>query len=83
MSFAGRATRILHFLVAAGATAFGFVLAIQAQSAQSLPSETPAEVRVATGTFEYERREVMIAMRDGVRLHTVILVPRGRGMRRC
>jgi uncharacterized protein len=77
MSFADRATRILHFLVAAGATAFGFVLAIQAQSAQSLPSETPAEVRVATGTFEYERREVMIAMRDGVRLHTVILVPRG------
>jgi putative CocE/NonD family hydrolase len=27
--------------------------------------------------FDYERREVMIPMRDGVKLHTVILVPKG------
>ena len=27
--------------------------------------------------MDYERREVMIAMRDGVKLHTVILVPNG------
>jgi putative CocE/NonD family hydrolase len=27
--------------------------------------------------MDYERREVMIAMRDGVKLHTVILVPKG------
>src|SRR6202795_4095724 len=31
----------------------------------------------ATGGFDYDRREVMIPMRDGVKLHTVILVPKG------
>ena len=42
-----------------------------------LPSETPAELKPATDTWDYSRREVMIPMRDGVRLHTVILVPKG------
>jgi len=50
---------------------------VRAQNAQGLPAETPGQLRPATSTFDYERREVMIAMRDGVRLHTVILVPRG------
>jgi len=40
------------------------------------PSETPAQLKPATSSFDHERREVMIAMRDGVKLHTVILVPR-------
>jgi len=48
-----------------------------AQNAHGLAAETPGQLRPATSTFDYERREVMIAMRDGVRLHTVILVPRG------
>jgi hypothetical protein len=39
------------------------------------PSETPAHLEQSTQGFEYERREAMIPMRDGVRLHTVILVP--------
>jgi uncharacterized protein len=43
----------------------------------SLPSETPAAFTPVTSTFDYERREVMIPMRDGVKLHTVILVPKG------
>src|SRR4030095_7426707 len=43
----------------------------------SLPSETPAKFERVTGAFGYERREVMIPMRDGVKLHTVILVPKG------
>ncbi len=30
-----------------------------------------------TDKFDYTRREVMIGMRDGVHLHTVIIVPRG------
>ena len=42
-----------------------------------LPSETPAKFKPATSTFDYERRDVMIPMRDGVKLHTVILVPKG------
>jgi putative CocE/NonD family hydrolase len=48
-----------------------------AQTPQStLPSETPAQFQPVTGSFDYARREVMIPMRDGVKLHTVILVPR-------
>jgi uncharacterized protein len=42
-----------------------------------LPSETPATIKRATESFDYARRDVMIAMRDGVKLHTVILVPKG------
>ncbi|MCA1815949.1 MAG: glutaryl-7-ACA acylase, partial [Acidobacteria bacterium] len=45
--------------------------------AQTLPSETPAKLVPTNEGFDYERREVMIPMRDGVRLHTVILVPKG------
>src|SRR5215472_7066249 len=41
------------------------------------PSETPAKFQPVTDSFEYERRDVMIPMRDGVKLHTVILVPKG------
>lgn len=41
------------------------------------PSETPATFQPAMETWDYTRREVMIPMRDGVKLHTVILVPKG------
>jgi uncharacterized protein len=43
----------------------------------ALPSETPADFKPVADSFDYARREVMIPMRDGVKLHTVILVPRG------
>src|ERR1043166_577139 len=49
----------------------------QAPQYPSLPSETPAKFTAPTDGFEYVRRDVMIAMRDGVKLHTVILVPKG------
>ena len=41
-----------------------------------LPSETPVKLVRATSSFEYEKRDVMIPMRDGVKLHTVIVVPK-------
>src|SRR5690242_9818581 len=41
------------------------------------PSETPSNLDLATEIFDYVRREVMIPMRDGVKLHTIILVPKG------
>ncbi len=41
------------------------------------PSETPAKLVLATGGFDYEKRDVMIPMRDSVKLHTVIVVPKG------
>jgi putative CocE/NonD family hydrolase len=43
----------------------------------AFPSETPKQLQLETDQFDYIRRDVMIPMRDGVRLHTVILVPRG------
>ena len=43
----------------------------------NFPTETPAELKPASAGFDYARREAMIPMRDGVRLHTVILVPNG------
>ncbi len=44
--------------------------------AQTLPSETPKDFKPTNDGFEYVRREVMIPMRDGVKLHTVIIVPK-------
>jgi putative CocE/NonD family hydrolase len=41
------------------------------------PSETPDKFQPPTVGMDFERREVMIPMRDGVKLHTVILVPKG------
>ena len=41
------------------------------------PSETPAEFNPTRDGFDHERREVAIPMRDGVKLHTVVLVPKG------
>ena len=43
----------------------------------SFPSETPANFQPVIDSFDYIRREVMIPMRDGVKLHTVILIPKG------
>jgi putative CocE/NonD family hydrolase len=63
-----------------------FVLCLQPVAAQTaaqkpktptLPSETPAKFEPTNDGFDHVRREVMIPMRDGVKLHTVILVPKG------
>jgi putative CocE/NonD family hydrolase len=49
----------------------------QSQSSPTgLPSEMPAKFEPVTSSFDYVRRVVMIPMRDGVKLHTVILVPK-------
>ena len=41
------------------------------------PSETPTKFTPVTDTWEYDLREVMIPMRDGVKLHTIVMVPKG------
>jgi putative CocE/NonD family hydrolase len=43
----------------------------------TLPSERPDKLEPTNYGFDYVRREAMIPMRDGVKLHTVILVPKG------
>ena len=42
-----------------------------------LPSETPATFTPVETNFDYVKRDVMIPMRDGVKLHTVIILPKG------
>jgi uncharacterized protein len=46
-------------------------------NSETLPSEMPAQLEPVTDSFDYTRREMMIPMRDGTKLHTVILIPKG------
>ncbi|HEV3468681.1 MAG TPA: CocE/NonD family hydrolase [Pyrinomonadaceae bacterium] len=70
--------------IAAGLAALLLCAAAAAQ-AQTTPAgapqtsqgETPAKFEPTYHGFDHVRRDVMIPMRDGVRLHTVILVPKG------
>jgi len=55
----------------------GLALAAQTPQYPNYPSETPAKFAPVNSSFDYTRRDVMIAMRDGVKLHTVVLVPKG------
>src|SRR5581483_10661792 len=41
------------------------------------PSETPATFKPASESFDYVERDVKIPMRDGLKLNTVILIPKG------
>jgi putative CocE/NonD family hydrolase len=66
------------------ATVFvALLLAVSPAAAQTprqtptLPSETPDRFTPTNDGFDYIRRDVMVPMRDGVKLHTVILVPKG------
>jgi uncharacterized protein len=47
------------------------------KTSSELPGEIPDQFTPTFDGFDHERREVMIPMRDGAKLHTVILVPRG------
>jgi putative CocE/NonD family hydrolase len=70
-------------LLAPALAALLFVQSPAAQAPQrppaypALPSETPATFEPVTGSFDYVKRDVMIPMRDGVKLHTVVIVPQG------
>ena len=73
-------------LIAVTLFALAFISPSQAQTNEktqsapkypNYPSETPDNLKPPGGpAFDYERREVMIPMRDGVKLYTVVLVPR-------
>ncbi|HXA99909.1 MAG TPA: CocE/NonD family hydrolase, partial [Steroidobacteraceae bacterium] len=39
--------------------------------------DIPADFKVSTESDDYIKRDVMIPMRDGVKLHTVIIIPKG------
>ncbi|WP_275896054.1 CocE/NonD family hydrolase [Sphingomonas crusticola] len=60
---------------------FLVVIASMAAVASAAPpppyNETPANIIPATESWDHERRAVDIPMRDGVKLHAVILIPKG------
>ncbi|MEA3001595.1 MAG: uncharacterized protein QOH81_383 [Sphingomonadales bacterium] len=58
------------------AAAVAAMLAAGTATAQTV-DERPAVLKPSTNGWNYERRLVDIPMRDGVKLHTVILIPRG------
>ncbi len=67
-----------------GSVVFGLALSLasvpslaQGKSDQSNQSDIPAKFIPPTGDYDYVKRVVMIPMRDGVKLYTVIVIPEG------
>lgn len=71
---AGLRPALFALLLATG----GLLQATDAPQAKypNYPSETPAKFVPVTDSFDYVSRDVMIPMRDGVKLHTIILIPK-------
>ncbi|MEO8927608.1 MAG: CocE/NonD family hydrolase, partial [Caulobacteraceae bacterium] len=42
-----------------------------------MASDIPADFKADQSAYDYVKRDVMIPMRDGVKLHTVIVIPKG------
>ncbi len=61
----GRLTMTLAALLAGGA------------ACAQVYDERPAKIVPATTGWDHERRAVEIPMRDGIKLHAVILIPKG------
>jgi uncharacterized protein len=59
-----------------GAALLVLALALPAMSDEVPPNESPSKFSPRVESFDYTQREVMIPMRDGVKLQTVILIPR-------
>jgi uncharacterized protein len=69
----GRVRAVL--LVTAGVSAL--LTWLPSAASDPLVSETPQTFIPRVDTFDYSERQVMIPMRDGVQLKTLILIPRG------
>ncbi|HEX6729307.1 MAG TPA: CocE/NonD family hydrolase, partial [Pyrinomonadaceae bacterium] len=70
---------ITRSLIAVAISAVALLAFAPVASAQTknLPSETPQKFEPTNHGFDHVRRSVMIPMRDGVKLYTVILIPKG------
>jgi putative CocE/NonD family hydrolase len=69
--------RPLHAIVLVLAAGAAAVAVAVAAPTPPLQPDIPATFTPTTPPADYDKREVMIPMRDGVKLHTVIVVPRG------
>jgi uncharacterized protein len=59
------------------ALALALICSAPALAAPPVYDERPAKAEQPTAVRDYDRRTIEIPMRDGVKLHTVIMVPRG------
>src|SRR5471032_379515 len=66
---------LLPFILASALTASAAMAQTPDASMVQLGTDIPAKWKAPEGGYDFVRREVMIPMRDGVKLHTVILVP--------
>jgi len=66
-----------HFFAVCLATAGAAYADPQQPTAATLPSDTPDKFETRKDAFDFVRREEMVPMRDGVKLKTVILIPKG------
>src|SRR5262245_50374471 len=64
-------------LAAIGVTGIAIASPGAQQQTAPLTPDIPPRFEAPTAANDYVKREVMIPMRDGVRLHTVIVVPKG------
>ena len=64
----------LDLLTSAALLTLGF--GFHAQTPPLTP-DIPAKFEAPRASYDYVKRDVMIPMRDGVKLHTVIVVPKG------
>ena len=53
------------------------VASLVAQQTAPLTPDIPGRFEAPTTGYDYVKRDAMVPMRDGVRLHTVIVVPKG------
>jgi putative CocE/NonD family hydrolase len=68
---------VRHSALAALLALISIESAVAIEPVHSLPSETPEKFVPHTEAFDFVRREVMIPMRDGAKLKTFILIPKG------
>jgi uncharacterized protein len=52
-------------------------MALPQSPSTDLPSDIPEKLARPIEAFDFDQRDVMIPMRDGVKLHTLILIPKG------
>ena len=64
-------------LIGFASVALLFGSLLSARQTSPLTPDIPSKFDVPIAGYDYVKRDVMIPMRDGVKLHTIILVPKG------
>ena len=70
---------MLKILVRGAAACAALALLVAPAAAQTPPMtpDIPAKFAFPKAGYDYVKREVMIPMRDGVKLYTVLIIPKG------